>query len=359
MINEELLLGDIKRLEVILDELLSTNIKRSPDVSDIQEDLQPIAMKLTRLSNCLFEVEEATKQIAAGNFHRILRNQNPYAGALKELQSSFQHLTWQLGRVAQGDYEQQVDYLGEVSKAFNTMIQQLKERERLLVENVELTKKLANQQSQLLEQEIKRQVERYQHYTKSMEDVRIYRHDMSNHLLGLHALLQEGNTTEALEYIESLSEIFQSKQEVQNNRNYILHALLEEKFKQAKKLKIKVETNIKITRKVKLSNMDWCILYGNALDNALEALRKVPQKQRWITINIQTQGNMLCSEIRNRMVGSIQIQEDQRIETSKQEKHLHGIGLKNIQNCVKKYDGEVKIITKDHSFILSFILCGV
>lgn len=359
MMEEPCLKNDVTMLEEFVDQIVSTKARKPLNVTSFQNVYQPLVMKLNHVSQCLMEVEEAAFQIASGNFSSHLDKENPYAGTLKDLQSTFQHLTWQIRRVADGDYEQQVDFLGEVSEAFNMMIIQLKEREALLLDNVNLTNALASQQFRLLESEIERQAERYQQFSKSVEEIRTYRHDMKNHLLCMDALLQEYKVEEAKQYIEQLNIVFKTKGEPLNAKNYILNALIQEKIKQAKKLKIKVNINVTIRRKMKIQNMEWCILYGNALDNAIEALSKVPQDQRYLKITIKNNGNMLFTEIRNQMVGSIHVKEDQLLETSKKEKHLHGIGLKNIQDCVKKYDGEMQITTKDHTFILTFILCGV
>ena len=46
---------------------------------------------------------------------------------LKGIHSNLRHLTWQTHRVAEGDYNQQVDFLGDFSISFNKMTRQLKE----------------------------------------------------------------------------------------------------------------------------------------------------------------------------------------------------------------------------------------
>ena len=47
--------------------------------------------------------------------------------SLKGMHSNLRHLTWQTKRVAEGDYNQQVDFMGDFSAAFNKMTLQLKE----------------------------------------------------------------------------------------------------------------------------------------------------------------------------------------------------------------------------------------
>ncbi|HEY3426278.1 MAG TPA: PAS domain S-box protein, partial [Negativicutes bacterium] len=43
------------------------------------------------------------------------------------MQSNLKHLTWQTSMVASGDYSQHVDFMGDFSMSFNTMILRLKE----------------------------------------------------------------------------------------------------------------------------------------------------------------------------------------------------------------------------------------
>ena len=65
---------------------------------------------------------------------------NFLAGNLKELHSALKHLTWQANQIANGDYSQKVDFLGDFSASFNSMIHQLAEREaKLKHQSVELS----------------------------------------------------------------------------------------------------------------------------------------------------------------------------------------------------------------------------
>jgi methyl-accepting chemotaxis protein len=48
-----------------------------------------------------------------------------------------QHLTWQAKQVANGDYSQRVDFMGEFSEAFNFMIVSLDNRERQLKKKID------------------------------------------------------------------------------------------------------------------------------------------------------------------------------------------------------------------------------
>ncbi len=63
--------------------------------------------------------------------------------SLKSLQSSLKHLTWQTQEVANGDYEQRVDFLGDFSEAFNKMVAALRDKQEREREAMNLIQKHA------------------------------------------------------------------------------------------------------------------------------------------------------------------------------------------------------------------------
>lgn len=67
------------------------------------------------------------KEIAAGNLDSELGYKGSLAGSLKMLQAGLKHLAWQTGEVANGDFSQRVDFMGEFSDSFNQMVENLKE----------------------------------------------------------------------------------------------------------------------------------------------------------------------------------------------------------------------------------------
>ena len=59
--------------------------------------------------------------------------------SLKNLQANLRHLTWCTAQVAEGDYSQRVDFMGEFSRSFNRMVETLDaNRTALLSRNREL-----------------------------------------------------------------------------------------------------------------------------------------------------------------------------------------------------------------------------
>ncbi|MDF2930112.1 SpoIIE family protein phosphatase [Anaerospora sp.] len=102
-------------------------------VTECSEPLAEVVISFNRLARQLKELYEYTIPLTRG----VLNAQRPgktnfLASGLKELHSKLSHLTWQAQQIEKGDYQQRIDFMGEFSLAFNSMVVKLEEREQLL-----------------------------------------------------------------------------------------------------------------------------------------------------------------------------------------------------------------------------------
>ncbi|MBN2808535.1 MAG: GGDEF domain-containing protein [Deltaproteobacteria bacterium] len=70
----------------------------------------------------LLEVRTAILMFASGNFDYQVTEKGFLPGSIKSLQASLRHLTWQTKRIASGDFTQRVEFMGEFSESFNSMV---------------------------------------------------------------------------------------------------------------------------------------------------------------------------------------------------------------------------------------------
>jgi diguanylate cyclase (GGDEF)-like protein len=101
----------------------------------------------SRLCRALSDIKDFTLALSQGDLSASLRQRGILAGALKSLQANLKHLTWQAQRIATGDFTQRVDFIGEFSEAFNTMVRNLDEARRQLLDNEARLEKLATTDS--------------------------------------------------------------------------------------------------------------------------------------------------------------------------------------------------------------------
>ena len=104
-----------------------------------------------------------------------------------------------------------------------------------------------------------------------------------------------------------------------------------------------------------ISPSDIYSLFGNVISNAVEAVRKVEDKEyRLVTFAVRQIGDMLLVVTENYFTGSLYFQSGLPA-TSKEDKLNHGYGMKSIQMLMKKYGGDMSVDVKDHVFTLKLL----
>lgn len=90
-------------------------------------------------------------------------------------------------------------------------------------------------------------------------------------------------------------------------------------------------------------------LFGNILDNAIEAVKKLPIEKRSIRLKIKSIGNIISVSAKNFYSGELKLVNGFPL-TSKADNRNHGFGLKSIKLITEKYNGEMKISCQDQMF---------
>lgn len=99
------------------------------DLENVDDDaLKHICVRLATIFDMLNESYRYSEELACGDLKSTVSRTNIFAMPLKGLQSSLTHLTWQASQVAEGDLNQQVQFLGSFSESFNHMIHSLREK---------------------------------------------------------------------------------------------------------------------------------------------------------------------------------------------------------------------------------------
>ncbi|MDR1620955.1 MAG: diguanylate cyclase [Synergistaceae bacterium] len=89
-----------------------------PDIVKLNSTTQEI-------SNALLGCRKALQMAKAGDFSYKVEFKGFLGGALKALQANLNHVTWLTRRVAGGDLDQRMDFMGDFSDSFNAMVEQL------------------------------------------------------------------------------------------------------------------------------------------------------------------------------------------------------------------------------------------
>lgn len=105
-----------------------------------------------------------------------------------------------------------------------------------------------------------------------------------------------------------------------------------------------------------MEDSDIYALFGNILDNAIEATLAVPDAEKhMISLTVGTTGDLLLIESQNFFQGELTFKEGLP-ETNKENKDYHGFGTRSIRILTEKYGGDLKLSAQDGVFSLSIML---
>ena len=110
------------------------NIIKSPqtaslDVDALPEEFKEFGDKLKHFAQDVTDALSLAGDLSRGDLTSPPPpRRNIISSPLKALQASLRHLTWKTRQIAQGDYSQRVDFMGEFSESFNSMTEQVKRK---------------------------------------------------------------------------------------------------------------------------------------------------------------------------------------------------------------------------------------
>ena len=93
--------------------------------------------------------------------------------------------------------------------------------------------------------------------------------------------------------------------------------------------------------------MDLTTIFGNLIDNAIEACEEVKDDKK-IFLSMGQVHEMICVKINN-SCGNVEWNGDMPISRKGRN---GGIGLKNVKRCIEKYDGSIKMKQENKEFIV-------
>ena len=156
------------------------------------------------------------------------------------------------------------------------------------------------------------------------DQTKSFRHDIKNHLSVLDGLLRGGKPEEGREYLKKLETVSESLSFPYQTGNPVVDILLGEKLGLARE--ITAEVSLVLPQPCGIDDFDLCVLFANALDNAIAACR-ADSGAKTIRISGKQQGDFYMLTFENTCSG-------EPLPSA-------GTGLSNIRAVAEKYRGAV------------------
>ena len=215
---------------------------------------------------------------------------------------------------------------------------------------------LLERQNRDYEQEIRLCVRQAAEREEAYRQTRILRHDLKGRLVALGALLEAGQTEETQKEIEKmLEENSLNRHGTAETGNLALDALVNYKYAAADAEGIQMHCRLEVPAELFVEGTDLCVILENLLNNAMEAVQKLPEEERSVSLAVQLIKGALFIKVENPYQGEIIMDRQGNIQSNKTGEH--GIGLLSVEKTAEKYGGEVTISHENMTFRVTVMLC--
>ena len=175
-------------------------------------------------------------------------------------------------------------------------------------------------------------------------------HDLKYTISGLDGRLPK-------EEIDSINSLISAYDAGVKTGNDVLDVLLIEKSMKCDALGIKFTCMGDGSKLSFMTAVDIYSLFGNALDNAIEAVSRLTvSEMKQIGLTIETKDDLVVVSTFNYFAGKLDMMDGLPTSTKQTEPGYHGYGLKSIKMIAEKYNGGVRISTKNDIFNLGIFM---
>lgn len=193
----------------------------------------------------------------------------------------------------------------------------------------------------------------YQLSKETIELINHKCHDLKHQVQAIRDVKDEKERETYLEKIEKSVQIYSA---IVRTGNEILDTILTEKSLICENSGIHINCVADGSLLAFMNPVDLYTLFGNALDNAIEAVRKLESKEkRVIDIMLYERQSFLMLQIVNPMCGEVKF-EDGLPLTTKAKNGYHGYGMKSMLHTIQKYEGHLTTEVKNGCFYFNVML---
>ena len=172
----------------------------------------------------------------------------------------------------------------------------------------------------------------------------------------IYALRDMADGTERRRYLDEIDNSIGIYDSIVKTGSEVLDTILTEKSLLCRDKDIHIQCVADGSRMGFMDPADTYTIFGNALDNAIEAVQQFADKEkRQIDVLVHVKQQFLVISITNPL-GAQPVFRNGLSVTTKTGGDYHGFGLRGVQRTVKKYDGHLTVSTENDCFALKILI---
>lgn len=211
-----------------------------------------------------------------------------------------------------------------------------------------------NHQKELLERLLQKQeiqVDYYKRMNYYEKELRKIKHDLKNQLIIVESMKGESLIDQYRSEVDNLFAVYVNSI---NSGNEILDILLKNKLAFCNEKNIEFSVNVNFKRGGFIDLTDIGVIFGNIIDNAIEACMRMETGKRRIHLSVFENEEFIMIKLHN-SYDKIKLK-GKRFVSLKEDARNHGIGLYSLEQTVKKYDGNCRYNVEDKEFQLNILI---
>lgn len=189
-----------------------------------------------------------------------------------------------------------------------------------------------------------------------MEEFHEEKHNLLNEFIVLKELIAGGKYKDAVKYIDEAIDSSHSAEHISSTGNSTVDAIINFKYSVARAYGIEFYLKIFIPEEIPVEQKDMGVVLGNALDNAIEAVKNCKSKEKKIEIALGIKKEAWILVMKNPYEKEIRTSRTGELVSNKPDQKKHGYGMKSIKKISEKYHGEVIVDMDGGLFSLTVIL---
>ncbi|MDO4647776.1 MAG: ATP-binding protein [Eubacteriales bacterium] len=224
----------------------------------------------------------------------------------------------------------------------------------LFLYHIVLTQMQASMEAKTLQNMLDTQYANYRTSRDSVDLINQKYHDLKHQI---EILRRESNSDEKLKYLDKMERDIRQYEAQNKTGNNILDIILTSKSLSCQRHHTELTVVADGSLIGFMDAMDISSLFGNALDNAIESVRRIENySERLIHLTIVQQKSFVHITVENRYVGEIRFRNGLPVTTKSMEVGYHGFGVKSIKSTVEKYGGSLTVSADNGWFRLNILI---
>ena len=213
-----------------------------------------------------------------------------------------------------------------------------------------------NNRNRMLEEQKVYYIQQYEQTKKMWDLMSNMRHNMKNEYISQSILLKDRKYEKLNEiYRKRIGEL-ETSRVVSESGNIYIDTIVNYKISMIRDMNAEFECKILVPEKLDVDSDDIIMILGNLLDNVIDAFENERLEKKTGRLTIAYEKSNLYIEVKNTYEGERKKNRRGEYVTTKKSEEMHGLGIKAVNNVVKKYDGYLEIKEENNSFIVMVLI---